>query len=78
MAKEVKSVESKVDKTIISILLPTRGRTDVLKKSLESLINTASDPSRLEILLGLDDDDEATRPFIEKEIAPYMQIYLNH
>ena len=73
MASKVKEIESKIDKTVISILLPTRGRTDVLKKSLESLINTASDPSRLEILLGLDDDDEAIRPYIEKNIAPFMQ-----
>lgn len=73
MAEEVKTIDSKIDKTVISVLLPTRGRTDVLKKSLESLINSASDPSRLEILLGLDDDDEDIRPFIEKEIAPFMQ-----
>ena len=70
---EIKEVESKIDKTIISVLLPTRGRTDLLKKSLESLINHASDPTRIEILLGLDSDDEETRPFIEKEIAPYLQ-----
>jgi len=73
MAGKVKEIKSKIDKTVISILLPTRGRTDVLKKSLESLINTANDPSRLEILLGLDDDDEAIRPYIEKNIAPFMQ-----
>lgn len=73
MADKVKEVKSKIDKTVISILLPTRGRTDVLEKSLKSLINTASDPSRLEILLGLDDDDEAIRPYIEKNIAPFMQ-----
>ncbi len=73
MSEEVKTIDSKIDKTVISILLPTRGRTDVLKKSLESLIDNATDPSRLEILLGLDDDDEDIRPYIEKHIAPYMQ-----
>lgn len=73
MSEQVETLESKVDKTIISVLLPTRGRTDVLKKSLESLIDNANDPTRLEILLGLDDDDEKTRPYIEKHIAPYMQ-----
>ena len=73
MSEQVETIESKVDKTIISVLLPTRGRTDVLKKSLKSLIDNANDPTRLEILLGLDDDDEATRPYIEKHIAPYMQ-----
>jgi hypothetical protein len=73
MAEEVKEIHSKIDKTVISVLLPTRGRTDLLKKSLESLISHANDPTRIEILLGLDDDDEEVRPFIEQEIAPYLQ-----
>ena len=38
MTEEVKVVNSKIDKTVISVLLPTRGRTDVLKKSLETVM----------------------------------------
>jgi len=62
-----------MSKTIISILLPTRGRTDVLKNSIETLIEKAADPSRLEILLGLDEDDADTKEYITNEIAPYLQ-----
>jgi len=61
--------------TIISILLPTRGRTETLKNSLESLITKAAQPNRVELLLGLDDDDQATTEYIKKEIAPMLMKY---
>lgn len=60
-------------KSIISVLLPTRGRREVLKSSLESLISKASDPERVELLLGIDDDDEGVKEYIEKEIAPMLR-----
>lgn len=59
--------------TIISILLPTRGRKEMLKRSLESLITTASNPGRLEVLLGLDNDDVDVIEYIKTEIAPFLQ-----
>ena len=59
--------------SIISVLLPTRGRREVLKSSLESLISKAKDPERVELLLGIDDDDEGAREYIEKEIAPMLR-----
>lgn len=61
------------NKTVISVLLPTRGRREMLKRSLESLINTASDPSRVELLLGIDDDDEGVKEYIQNEIAPFLK-----
>ena len=57
----------------ITILLPTRGRPQLLKKSLESLISKATNPSDIEIMLGLDEDDTATIDYIKDEIAPYLQ-----
>lgn len=60
-------------KTTISILLPTRGRTHALYDSLRSLIDHAADPSRVEILLGLDDDDTEPREFIQSVIADYLR-----
>lgn len=57
----------------ISILLPTRGRREALLKSLNSLLDTASDPTRLEFLLGIDEDDEGCKEFIEEHVAPIMQ-----
>ena len=46
-----------MSKEIISILLPTRGRTEVLRKSLLSLTQKATHPERIEILFGIDEDD---------------------
>lgn len=61
--------------TLISILLPTRGRKETLKNSLESLISKAAQPTRLELLLGLDDDDQTTTEYIKTEIAPMLMKY---
>ena len=60
-------------KSTISVLLPTRGRREVLKSSLESLISKANDPEHVELLLGIDDDDEGVKEYIEKEIAPMLR-----
>jgi hypothetical protein len=59
--------------SIISVLLPTRGRREVLKSSLESLITKAKNPEKVELLLGIDEDDEGAREYIEKEIAPMLR-----
>ena len=64
-----------MSKSIISVLLPTRGRREVLKSSLESLISKATDPEKVELLLGIDDDDEGAREYIEQEIAPMLREY---
>lgn len=57
----------------ISVLLPTRGRREVLKSSLESLIAKAKNPEKVELLLGIDEDDDGAREYIEKEIAPMLR-----
>ncbi len=54
----------------ISILLPTRGRKDVMLSSVEGLLSKASDPSRLELLLGIDDDDDGIQEFVKENLAP--------
>lgn len=41
----------------IAILLPTRGRTEALDRSLIGLLKKASDLSSIQVLLGLDADD---------------------
>ena len=64
--------KKKVSDTIISVLLPTRGRREVLKKSIQSLIDKANQPERLEILFGIDDDDEGVSEYIKEELAPYF------
>lgn len=50
-------------KPSISILLPTRGRPDYLRRSLESLSDLAAEPDDLELIVYYDDDD-ATAPAI--------------
>ena len=52
----------------ISVLLPTRGRTTVLRKSLETLIEKASKPSRVEILFGIDEDDTQVTEYIKNDL----------
>jgi len=59
--------------SIISVLLPTRGRKEVLKSSLEGLVSKANNPEKLELLLGIDEDDEGIREYIEQEIAPMLK-----
>lgn len=44
----------------ISILLPTRGRTEMLRDSVLSLVRKAKDPKSIELLLGVDIDDKAS------------------
>lgn len=56
----------------ISILLPTRGRTDLLKRSLLSLIDNANNPESIQILLGFDDDDADSSNYFIDNIAPLL------
>ena len=71
MAKQ-QPKKKKVSNTLISVLLPTRGRREVLKKSIQSLIDKANQPERLEILFGIDEDDEGVSEYIKEELAPYF------
>jgi glycosyltransferase involved in cell wall biosynthesis len=56
----------------ISVLLPTRGRREPLEKSVTSLIETASDPTKIEILLAFDNDDEETRNWFVQNVIPKL------
>lgn len=56
----------------IAVLLPTRGRTDALSRSVISLINRAVDLPHLELLLGVDSDDTVGKEHIEKELQPWL------
>lgn len=56
----------------ISIMLPTRKRPDMLRKSIQSLIDTASSMDGIELLLAIDSDDEITRDFLNNELVPEL------
>jgi len=58
----------------ISILLPTRKRVKQLQKSVESLINGASDKDKLQFLFGVDDDDQETLDFLKTTKYPNQKI----
>lgn len=57
----------------ISILLPTRGRTDVLKKSILTLVDKCKDPKDIEVIFGIDEDDQTVIDYVKSDIAPIMQ-----
>lgn len=59
-------------KTELSILLPTRGRTTMLRDSLLSLADRADNPSAVEILLAFDHDDEKTIEWCQENILPEL------
>lgn len=56
----------------IAILLPTRGRSDMLERSLKSLIDYADNPERIQFLFGFDDDDAVGSTHFKNEIQSYL------
>lgn len=49
----------------VSVLLATRGRTDALKRSVDSLLDLAVTPDRVQILFAFDRDDEHGLKFFQ-------------
>jgi hypothetical protein len=56
--------------TKISVLLPTRGRTNQLLRSVESLIELADDPTAIQWLFGFDNDDLDTYQWFQEHVLP--------
>jgi len=56
----------------IAILLPTRGRADMLERSVRSLITLAKDKSRIQLMLGFDNDDAIGTKHFEKVVQPWL------
>lgn len=61
------------NETAVSVLLPTRGRTEALKTSLMSLITRANRPDSIEYMLGFDNDDGESLEYFQDEIAPEIE-----
>ena len=53
----------------ISILLPTRGRPELVGRLLQSVVEMTADPSRIEIILYADEDDPASHDIQCEEIS---------
>lgn len=56
----------------IAILLPTRGRSDSLERSVKSVIELAADPERIQVMFGFDNDDEIGTSHFETELQPWL------
>jgi hypothetical protein len=56
----------------ISLLLPTRGRTQSLETSIRSLIDLAHDISGIEIRLAFDEDDQVGKEYFKTSIEPLL------
>jgi len=52
---------------IISVLIPTRKRTELVEKSVKSLLEKAADPSCIEIMIAYDQDDDVSQQYFESE-----------
>ena len=61
--------------TDISILLPTRGRSDMLMRSLASLHDLATDFSTIEILFGMDNNDAVGLENMLHHVIPWIEKY---
>jgi hypothetical protein len=56
----------------IAILLPTRGRTEALDRSLIGLLEQANDLDSIQLLLGLDTDDAVGIEHFQNKLQPRL------
>lgn len=57
----------------ISLLTPTRGRTESLRRCVESAWSLADDADSVEFVFGLDQDDTVGQQYFDQQLAPWMQ-----
>jgi hypothetical protein len=56
----------------IAILLPTRGRSDSLERSIKSVVELAADASRVQLMFGFDNDDPVGITHFVEELQPWL------
>jgi hypothetical protein len=56
----------------IAMLLATRGRTDMLGRSIRSLVELADNISRVQLMFAFDDDDEVGFKYFTDDLKPWM------
>jgi hypothetical protein len=59
----VASLAIKMTKPLITVLLPTRKRTAMVKKSITTVLELATDPTRLRIAIAYDSDDAESETY---------------
>jgi hypothetical protein len=57
----------------IAVIMPTRGRTEMLLDSIKSLILNADDVSRIQVLLAFDEDDSVGYTFYQSDVRVFME-----
>lgn len=57
----------------IAVLLPTRGRTEALSRSVISLINRCVMLDRVQLLFGFDDDDDLGKDHFAEKLRPWLE-----
>lgn len=56
----------------ISVLLPTRGRTTALRRSIQSLYDNVANPKSIHIMLGFDRDDAVGTDYFNASLKPWL------
>lgn len=56
----------------IALLLPTRGRTAALERSILSVVNTADNVDSFQVLIGFDRDDTETIDYFKQTLQPKL------
>jgi len=56
----------------IAVLLPTRGRSEALERSVKSLFELANDPDQIQLMLGFDTDDEEGITAFQELVQPWL------
>ncbi len=54
---DLRRIQSQSSKCLVSVIMHSRGRPDIFRTSITSLINTCSNPSEVEVVMKLDSDD---------------------
>jgi len=60
----------------IAVLLPTRGRAEMLERSIQSLISLAKDPNQIQLMLAFDNDDKVGTNHFEQVVQPWLDDHM--
>lgn len=62
---------------LCSVIIPSRGRPEGLVTAIRSITRNADQPGNIEVLVGLDEDDSESLPWIERiESYPNTTVYV--
>lgn len=66
------------NKILVSVMLPTRQRTDLVKRSVISLLEKSADPTTIEVLIAYDNDDQMSKDYFVDEWKQLISSYKSH